>query len=147
MGQNAVGSAAGVGSNVPVQGPTSQNGSPSGSKGAPINEAAIQIWHKLFQSSIESPSEVGATLERAIENARELVSDLGDAVELGDLRQDILANLHCLENQIAAIKGGSDEPTAQQFASQLCDAINSIKIQTALTSSLLDKYLPVQKEG
>ncbi len=140
MGQNAVGSAAEVGRSVPVQGPTSHNGSPGGAENTPISAAATQLWQKLYQSSVKSTGNAGLAIQQAAQNARDLVNSLGDGVGLDDLRQDIVANLQLLEKEFAVV---CDESQGQIFRRE----INALKIQAVLTSSVLDRYCPVEKDS
>ncbi len=140
MGQNAVGSAAEVGRSVPVQGPTSHNGSPGGAENTPISAAATQLWQKLYQSSVKSTGNAGLAIQQAAQNARDLVNSLGDGVGLDDLRQDIVANLQLLEKEFAVV---CDESQGQMFRRE----INALKIQAVLTSSVLDRYCPVEKDS
>ncbi len=156
MGQNAVGSAVEVERNVPVQGLTSHNESPSAAKSAPMSAATKKLWQKLHKGAIDdlrkehelknSQNELsvdelkGVVLERATGYARELVSELGDSIGLDDLRRDIVANLQLLGEEFAVV---SNKAKSADHLHQ----INALKIQAVLTSSVLDRYSPTGKDS
>jgi hypothetical protein len=142
MVTNAVVSGAKVAGNVPAETSSSQNTPSSGEKNAPITATATELWQALFKSSVECrDGNVKLTLEKAIANANQLVSDLVDGDAPDDLRQDIVANLQCLKNSIGSASGDSADARKT-----LIDQINKIKIKAVLTQSVLDQYSPVEKE-
>ena len=147
MVQSAAVSTAGVERVNPVQSSESQNRAPGGAASPPLSSAAQQLWQKLFQSSVSSTDNIALVLEQATQHACELVSSLGDKAGLDDLRQDIIANLQCLEKQIDTIGKGSADPAAKEFASQLNNVINTVKIEALLTRSVLDRYCTVERES